>query len=181
MTDLSFQELLNQTANLSHPQIEVGNELQVAHPVYELLAAGVAIRLRPVTAGLDRSLLGRFPQTTAVAYLLPTDLAANDRLAQVTVATALAESVQAESSELTVISSFGISVGSRLHLRGEANWEEVIVAQVDGETVQLAGALNNSFAASDAVEVVISYAVLGVLDESAASHHLKVALKRQEV
>ena len=67
MTDLSFAELLNHAANLTRPQIEVGSDLAVAHPTYELLAAGIAIRLRPVTADVDRGLLGRFPQATAVA------------------------------------------------------------------------------------------------------------------
>ena len=181
MTDLTFAELLNQAANLSRPQIGVGSDLQVAYPTYELLAADVAIRLRPVTTDIDRGLLGRFPQATAVAYLLPTDLAANDRLAHVTIATTLAEAAPAESSELTVAVTFGITAGSRLHLRGEAGWEEVIVAQLDGETVQLSAPLSSSFAAGHAVEVVTSYDVLGVVDESAAGHHLKVALKRQEL
>ena len=102
MTDLSFGELLNQTANISRPQVEIGGELQVANPAYQLLAADVAIRLRPTAADLDRALLGRFPQAIAVAYLLPTDLAANDRLAQVTAATTLAETAPAESIALTL-------------------------------------------------------------------------------
>ena len=134
MTDLSFEELLNQTANLSRPQVEIGGELQVAKPAYQLLAVDVAIRLRPTAADLDRALLGRFPQAVAVAYLLPTDLAANDRL-----------------------------------------------AQVDEETLTLSAPLNDGFAAGDVVEAVVSYDVLGVLDESAAGHHLKVALKRREL
>ena len=55
------------------------------------------------------------------------------------------------------------------------------MAQANGETVQLSAPLGSSFAAGDAVEVVTSYDVLGVVDESAAGHHLKVALKRREV
>ncbi len=181
MTDLSFEELLNQTANLSRPQVEIGGELQVAKPAYQLLAVDVAIRLRPTAADLDRALLGRFPQAVAVAYLLPTDLAANDRLAQVTAATTLAEAAPAESTSVQVTSGFGISAGSRLHLRSATDWEEVLVAQVDEETLTLTAPLNNGFAAGDVVEAVVSYDVLGVLDESAAGHHLKVPLKRQEV
>lgn len=181
MTDPSFEELLEQTGNLTRPQIEVGSDLHVASPTYELLAASVALRLRPITAGLDRSLLGRFPQPTTVAYLLPTDLAANDRLAEVTAATVLAEPAEAESSSLEVASGYGIAAGSRLHLRAEAAWEEVVVAQVAGETLELTAPLGQGFAADDAVEAVVSYDVLGVLDEAAASHHLKVALKRREV
>ena len=181
MTDLSFEELLNQTANLSRPQVEVGSNLQVANPAYQLLAADVEIRLRPTAADLDRALLGRFPQAVAVAYLLPTDLAANDRLAQVTAATTLVETAPAESIALQVTSSLGISAGSRLHLRSATAWEEVLVAQVDEETLTLTAPLNDSFAADDVVEAVVSYDVLGVLDESAAGHHLKVPLKRQEL
>ena len=181
MTDPSFEELLEQTGNLTRPQIEVGSDLHVANPTYELLAASIAMRLRPIAAGLDRSLLGRFPQATAVAYLLPTELAANDRLAEVIAATVLAEPAEAESSSLEVASGSAIAAGSRLHLRTEAAWEEVVVAQVAGETLGLSTPLNQGFAADDAVETVVSYDVLGVLDEAAASHHLKVALKRREV
>ncbi len=181
MTDPSFEELLDQTGNLTRPQIAVGSDLHVASPTYELLAAGVALRLRPIAAGLDRSLMGRFPQATGVAYLLPTDLAANDRLAEVTAATVLTEPAPAESSSLEVASSYGITAGSRLHLRSTTAWEEVTVAQVNEETLELSAPLSQECAADDVVEVVVSYDVLGVLDEAAAGHHLKVALQRREV
>ncbi len=118
MTDRSFEELLNATANLSRPQVAVESDLQVANPTYELLQAEVAMRLRPTSADLDRSLLGRFPQATAVAYMTPTELAANDRLAQVNVATTLAESAPEESTTLVVASAYGFEAGSRIHLRG---------------------------------------------------------------
>jgi len=137
MTDRSFEELLNATANLSRPQVAVESDLQVANPTYELLQAEVAMRLRPTSADLDRSLLGRFPQATAVAYMTPTELAANDRLAQVNVATTLAESAPEESTTLVVASAYGFEAGSRIHLRGESDWESALVDHVNGDALHL--------------------------------------------
>ena len=181
MTDRSFEELLNATANLSRPQIAVESDLQVANPTYELLEAEVAMRLRPTSADLDRSLLGRFPQATALAYMAPTELAANDRLAQATAVTMLTEAAPAESTTLVVASAYGFAAGSRIHLRGESDWEAALVDHVDGNSLHLAAALNAGFAAGDTVEAVTSYTVLGVLDEAGACHHIKVALQRREL
>jgi len=181
MTDLSFAELLNQTVNLTRPVIQVESDLQVANPTYELLEANVAVRLRPISGDVDRLLLGRFPEASAVAYLLPTELAANDRLAQVTAVTVLAEAAPAESTSLVVASAYGFADGSRIHLRGESAWEAAIVDYVDGDSLHLAAALSTGFLAGDTMEAVTSYAVLGVLDEAGAAHHIKVALQRIEV
>ncbi len=181
MTDRSFEELLNATANLSRPQIAVESDLQVANPTYKLLQAEVAVRLRPTSADLDRSLLGRFPQATALAYMAPTDLAANDRLAQVNVATALAEAAAAESSALVVACAYGFADGSRIHLRGESAWESALVDYTDGDVLHLTAALSTGFAAGDTVEAVTSYTVLGVIDEAGAGHHIKVALQYREL
>jgi len=179
MTDLSFEELLNATANLSRPQIAVESDLQVGNPTYELLQAQVPMRLRPTSADLDRSLLGRFPQATAVAYTTPTDLAANDRLAQVSATTTLVEAAPAETTALIVASAYGFEAGSRIHLRSESDWEPTLVDHVDGDALHLVAPLSTGFSAGDTVEVVISYTVLGVLDEAGAGHHIKVALQRR--
>jgi len=181
MTDRSFAELLNATANLSRPQIAVESDLQVANPTYELLQAQVAMRLRPTSADLDRSLLGRFPQATALAYMAPTDLGANDRLARVTAATTLAEAAPTGSTVLVVTSAYGFAAGSRIHLRGESAWESAMVDYVDGDALHLAAALSTGFSAGDTVEAVTSYTVLGVLDEAGTGHHIKVALQRREL
>ncbi len=181
MTDHSFGELLNATANLSRPQVAVENDLQVANPTYVLLQAEVPMRLRPTSADLDRSLIGRFPGATAVAYMAPTEIAANDRLAQVTAVTTLTEAAPAESTSLVVASAYGFAAGSRIHLRGESGWELAVVDYVDGDTLHLAAALSTGFSAGDTVEAVTSYTVLGVLDEAGAGHHIKVALQRQEL
>ena len=181
MTDLSFEELLNATANLSRPQIAVESDLQVANPTYELVQAQVVMRLRPTSADLDRSLLGRFPQATALAYMAPTELAANDRLAQVTAVTMLTEAAPAESTALVVASAYGFAAGSRIHLRGESDWESALVDHVDGDTLHLEAALSTGFSAGDTVEAVTSYTVLGVLDEAGACHHIKVALQHREM
>ena len=181
MTDRSFEELLNATANLSRPQVAVESDLQVANPTYELLEAEVAMRLRPTSADLDRSLLGRFPQATALAYMAPTELAANDRLGQVTAVTMLTEAAPAESTTLIVASAYGLEAGSRVHLRGESEWESAIVDHVDGDTLHLTAALSTGFSASDTVEAVTSFTVLGVMDEAGAGHHIKVALQRREM
>jgi len=181
MTDRSFEELLNATANLSRPQIAVESDLQVANPTYELLEAEVAMRLRPISAAIDRSLIGRFPNAAAVAYMAPTDLAANDRLAQVTAVTTLTEAAPAESTALVVASAYGFADGGRIHLRGESDWEPAIVDHVDGDSLHLAAALSTGFSAGDTVEAVTSYTVLGVRDEAGAAHHIKVALQRREM
>ena len=181
MTDRSFEELLNAAANISRPQIAVESDLQVVNPTYELLQAQVALRLRPTSADLDRSLLGRFPQATALAYMAPTELAANDRLAQVTAVTMLTEAAPAESTTLVVASAYGFADGSHIHLRGESAWEAALVDHVDGDTLHLTAALSAGFSASDTVEAVTSYTVLGVLDEAGAGHHIKVPLQRREM
>ena len=181
MTDRSFEELLNATANLSRPQIAVESDLQVANPTYELLQAEVAMRLRPTSADLDRSLLGRFPQATALAYMAPTELAANDRLAQVSATTTLVEAAPPGSTSLVVASAYSFTAGSRIHLRAESDWEPAVVDHVDGDTLHLTVPLSTGFSPSDMVEAVISYTVLGVLDEAGAGHHIKVALQRREL
>jgi len=181
MTDRSFEELLNATANLSRPQIAVESDLQVANPTYELLEAEVALRLRPTSADLDRSLLGRFPGATAIAYMTPTELGANDRLGQVTATTMLTKAAPAESTTVIVASAYGFEAGSRVHLRGEFDWEVALVDHVDADTLHLAAALSTGFSAGDTVEAVTSYTVLGVLDEAGAGHHIKVALQRREL
>ena len=181
MTDRSFEELLNATANLSRPKIAVESDLQVANPTYELLQAEVAMRLRPTSADLDRSLLGRFPQATALAYMAPTEIAANDQLSQITATTTLAEAAPMGSTSLAVASAYGFAAGSHIHLRSEDNWEPAIVDHVDGDTLHLAAALNAGFSAGDTVQAVTSYIVLGVLDEAGAGHHIKVALQGREL
>jgi len=139
------------------------------------------MRLRPTSADVDRSLLGRFPQATAVAYMAPTDLAANDRLARVTASTTLAEAAPIGSTSLVVASAYGFAAGSHIHLRSETDWEAATVDHVDGDSVHLAAALSTGFSAGDTVEAVTSYTVLGVLDEAGAGHHIKVALQRREM
>lgn len=182
MNDPIFEELLEHIVNLGRPQVEVESDLQVAVPTYELLQAGVAARLRPIAAGIDRGLLGRFPHATAVAYLLPTDLEANDRLAQMVAATVLTEPALSGADTLTVASTAGFTTGEFAHLLSATGWEEVaIVAVADEETLELVEPLIAGFAEGDVVQAVVSYEVLGVIEAAGAGHHLKAVLRHREM
>ena len=182
MSDLIFEGLLEDTVNLSRPQIEVENDLQVAVPTYELVQVGLPGRVRPILVDIDRGLLGRFPRATAVGYLLMTDLQPNDRLAQVVASTVLTEEALNGVDTLTVAATDGFAAGYFAQLRDVAHWEEVVIAAVaDEETLELAEPLAVDFAENDVVEAVVSYEVLGVLDESGVGHHLKAVLRHREI
>ncbi len=182
MNDPIFEELLEHTVNLSRPQVEVESDLQVAVPTYDLLEAGVSARLRPIDGSIDRSVLGRFPRATAAAYLLPTNLQANDRLSQVVATTVLTEPASPGTDTLTVASTDGFTPGEFVHLLGAAGWEEVGIAAVaDEETLELVEPLTAGFAEEDTVEAVVSYEVLGAIDQAGAGHHLKAILRHREM
>ena len=182
MIDLTFEGLLEDTVNLSRPYVEVETDLQVAAPTYQLLEAGLPARLRPTLADIDRGLLGRFPAATAVAYLLVTDLQANDRLAEVVAGTDLITEAQGGTDTLTVASTEGFVPGQFAQLFGSDHWEEVVVAAVADEvTLELAEPLTAGLAAGDVVQAVVSYEVLGGLDPSGIGHHLKAILRHREI
>ncbi len=182
MNDLIFEGLLEDTVNLSRPEVEVENDLQVAAPTYQLLQAGLPARVRPTLADIDRGLLGRFPAATAVAYLLVTDLQANDHLSQVVATTELTAEAQGGADTLTVTSTAGFAPGEFAQLFGADHWEEVVVAAVaDDVTLELAEPLTVGLAAGDTVQAVVSYEVLGVLDPSGIGHHLKALLRHREI
>ena len=182
MSDLTFEGLLEDTVNLSRPQIEVESDLQVAAPTYEVLNAGVAARLRPILADIDRGLLGRFPMATAVAYLLMTDLQPNDRLAQVVATTELTAEALNGADTLTVTGTDGFVAGQFAQLLAADHWTEVVVTAVpDEDTLELAEPLTAGFAEGDAVQAAVGYEVLGVLDASGIGHHLKAVLRHREI
>lgn len=182
MTDRIFAELLAHTVNLSRPQVELEPDLQVATPTYELLAAGVAARVRPTAADVDRGLLGRFPRAVALAYLAPTDVEPNDRLGQVVSSTVLTQAALSGSDTLSVAATTDFAAGMLAHLLGAGGWEEVAITAVsDEETLELVEPLTGDFAEGDAVHAVIGYEVLGVVEEAGADHHLKVVLRHREI
>ena len=182
MSDLTFAELLEDTVNLSRPNIEVESDLQVAAPTYELVQTGVAARLRLILTDIDRGLLGRFPAATAIGYLLMTDLQANDQLAQVVATTELTAAALNGADTLTVASTAGFAAGGFAQLRAADHWAEVVIAAVpDEQTLELAEPLAAGFAENDIVEAVVSYQVLGVIDESGIGHHLKAILRHREI
>ena len=182
MNDPIFAELLEDTVNLSRPQVEVEPDLQVAAPSYELLEAEAVARVRPIAVGLDRSWLGRFPRASAVAYLLLTDLQPNDRLGQVVTSTVLTEAALPGTDTLTVAATAGFAGGIFAHLLGASGWEETAIAAVgDEETLELVEPLIGGFAEDDVVQAVVSYEVLGVVEEAGAGHHLKAVLRHREI
>lgn len=181
MTDYLFEEILNKQANLTRPQVAVDTQHLPREPQYYLLQAALAVRLRPVRAGLDDSLLGRFPQATAVGYALPGDLRSHDQLGVVLASTVLSEAASAEAQTLSLESATAVEAGSRLHLRDEEAFAEVVVESVQGDTVTLREILPTEFPAEATVEVVESYQVLAAEDGGGAGHHLRLALRQRQV
>jgi len=103
-------------------------------------------------------------------------------LGQVVTSTVLTEAALPGTDTLTVAATAGFAGGILAHLLGASGWEETAIAAVgDEETLELVEPLIGGFAEDDVVQAVVSYEVLGVIEEAGAGHHLKAVLRHREI
>jgi len=178
MRDYLFEEILDRRANVTRPSVRVDQELLAHEPEYALIEAAVPLRLRPLRATLDATLLGAFPRAGAVAYAASGDLRAQDRIGVIQGLTTLRADAGEDSRELEVANPESLAPGQRLHLREAEACVEGRVAEVAGSTVRLREPLAMGFRAGANVERIESWEVLGV-EEAGSGHHLRVALRRR--
>jgi hypothetical protein len=178
MTDYLFDEILNRRAHVTRPAVPVGADGLAGEPIYSLVGS-VALRVRPVRASLDASLLGAWPAATVVAYLEPGVVQALDRVAVVVTATALAAAASAGLTAIGLEEATGLQTGSRLQLTAAADFFETVVETIADTTVTLRDALPTAFPAGASVEAVTSYEVLGVEDAAGAGHHVRAGMRQR--
>lgn len=181
MKDRNFEMLAQDETLLGQAEVAAGLELQVAAPSFRWVAS-VKAMVQPVRAGSSAGLLGRFPESTHVAYLAQAEgLQTGDELVRVHGRTQLLEAAARGAQELKVADASGLVAGADLGL-GEGLTQEVQrVAAVEGDTVQLAGALREVQGEGTQVAGLQRFEVLGVEDESGRGHHVRVVLRAKVV
>ncbi len=180
MSDATFRGLLIHTAHIFRASVIPGIDLSLPTPAWQLVTTGIAVRLRPILAEMDATLMGKFPEVEVVGYCEPQDIRPVDRLCRIMSSTTLAVGAEAGEMSVEVEDAVQIAVGDSVSLIGAEEGELAVVAGVEDNTVILNTPLRRSYSEGDELGVVECYEVLGVLDESGVGHHQKLVLKRTQ-
>ncbi len=169
--DATFVALLDQTAQIARPVVELSGDGVPKTPTYEATGECVPMRVTPGSGDSEDDLLGRVADATHVIYTTPADIRVADLLVTRPVTTALSDDVQAGDTALPVEDTDGIVDGQRV----EIGQEELEVQTVGADAVTVTTGLEQGYEEEEPLSVIVRYEVLGVEDEAGAGHHLRIA------
>ena len=177
MSDGAFRAVLNQEAWVCRPSTRLAGDLTLATPTYETLGQPRPVRVMPVSAGTQATVIGKTPGATGIVYMEPGDIRAGDRVEVIKRTIRLAAEARAGSAVVTVEDASGVAVGARLHLHDGAETESVTVAAIANGELTVTPALRCPHAAGENSWITEAHEVEGVCDEAGQGHHLKVLVR----
>ncbi|MCE5216933.1 hypothetical protein LLH03_07855 [bacterium] len=180
MSDPCLLALMRDVVSIRRPRVAQTGLGEVLTGVYELAATAVPCALQPRGAKAAETLVGRLEGATHACYLEPCDVQVGDLLTEAKVGDTLQVAVVAGQTQVTVAVGL-LQSGDRVEVGlGECSELNSVVA-VDGQQVTLGTALRAAHSVAEPVTAVVVYEVLGVEDQAGAGHHLRLAVRRQEV
>lgn len=180
MSDPCLLALMRDVVSVRRPRVSQRGLGEVLTGVYELAASAVPCALQPRGPRPAETLVGGLEGATHACYLEPGDVRAGDLLTEAKVVDKLQAGVAAGATQVTVTDGL-LQSGDRMEVGlGECSELNSVVA-VEGQVVTLGTALRAAHSAAEPVTAVVVYEVLGVEDQAGAGHHLKLAVRRQEV